>query len=189
MTEQQNDRQLVEAVQKHCQEAMAVIIKRYTGYVLTVIRGIGLPPLSEGDTEELASDVFFTFWNKAHTLRDPSALKPFLAQIARRLTIDLLRKQKQLVPLEEDILLSSEHSPESIVALREQSEIVVAALDAMEPTRRTCMIYRYYYNEPLAAIAKRMKLPLSTVKSHIYRGRKQVIATLKDWGYTYEERN
>lgn len=189
MNTNEQDAEWVLRTEQQDEHALEAVVRHYTGYVMTIIRKMAVPPLSEEDAEELTSDVFVLFWKKAHTLRDPFALKAFLAQIARHTAIDRLRRHNLYLPLEEDRLIVERHTPESISDLHEQTDIIAATLRSMDPTRRACMVYRYYYGEELAVIAKRLALPLSTVKSHIYRGRRQLIDTLHEKGYSYEEGN
>lgn len=189
MNEKEWDCELLLRVQEKDSEAFEQIVRRYTAYVLTIIRQIAVPPLYEEDAEELAADTFVTLWKKAGTVRDPFALKAYLAQIARNAAMGRLRRHKPALPLDDEILIAKETHPETVVALHEQTEILSAALEAMEPIRRHCLIRRYYYGESLANIAKHLSLPLSTVKSHVYRGRTQLIDALKEWGYSYEENN
>ena len=171
------------------ERALEAVVKHYTGYVLTVIRKTAVPPLAEEDAEELASNVFVTFWKKASEIRDPFALKAWLAQTARREAIDRLRRKKEWLPLEEDVLLTTEKQPDNILVFKDQAIIIAETLGTMDTVRRACLIYRYYYADELPTIAKRLNIPLSTVKSHIYRGRRQLIATLQERGYSYEEQN
>lgn len=188
MNHSERDAQLLERIRKKDSEALETVVRLYTGYVLTVIRKISIPPLTEEDAEELAADTFMTLWKKAEQLREPSALKAYIAQIAHNAAIDRARRHKITVPLDEQ-LIARDRSPETAASLHEQAQIITAALDAMESVRRACLFYRYYYGEELAQIAKRLNLPLSTVKSHIYRGRRQLIRTLHEWGYSYDENN
>ncbi len=187
MTDTEQSAQWCLAMQNGDSTAFEAIVRHYTAYVMTLIRQVSVPPLCEADAEELTADTFVLLWKHTKTIRDPFALKGYLSQIARRVAVDRLRQHKEALPLEEDILVSTDQTPETRSSLREQMHIIAEALDAMEPVRRSCMIRRYYYGEPLSSIAQRLSLPLSTVKSHIYRGRKQLIATLKDWGYSYED--
>ncbi len=182
-----NDHELVRRLQQKDVQALEAVMHRYTAYVLTVIRRVGVPPLSKEDAEELASDTFAALWRTAHSIRDPSALKAYLSKIARNLAMGRRRQHKEELPLEEDVLISQSGRPETLATLREQTAILSAALEAMKPVRRVCMLRRYYYGEPLADIATALSLPLSTVKSHVYRGRKQLVDALKERGYVYED--
>ncbi len=187
MNDAERSAQWCRAMQNGDPTAFEAIVRHYTAYVMTLIRQVSVPPLCEADAEELTADTFVLLWKHAKAIRDPFALKGYLSQIARRVAVDRLRQHKEALPLEEDVLVSAEQAPETRTSLREQMQIIAKALEAMEPVRRSCMIGRYYYGEPLHSIAKRLSLPLSTVKSHIYRGRKQLIAALKDRGYSYED--
>lgn len=182
-----NDAELILRIQSKDAGALEAVMHRYTAYVLTVIRRVGVPPLSEEDAEELACDTFAALWRTADSIRDPFALKAYLGKIARNLAVGRRRQHKEDLPLEEDILIARDGEPERIAALHEQTAIIRAALEAMEPVRRSCMLRRYYYGEPLTDIAAALEIPLSTVKSHVYRGRKQLIEALKEWGYVYED--
>lgn len=189
MTERERDAAWLRRVVAKDATALEAIVRQYTPYVAAIIGQMAVPPLTEEDAEELVSDTFVTLWKKAATVRDPYALKAYLAQIARHATTDRVRRRRETLPLEEDILLVAERSPESLSVLREQTAIIAEALGDMPTVRRSCMIRRYYYGEPLASIAAQLSLPLSTVKSHIYRGRRQLIETLRKGGYAYEEAN
>lgn len=189
MSKREQDAEWLLAIGEKDATAFEAVVQRYTAYVMTIIRQIAVPPLTPEDAEELTCDVFVTLWKKAGSVRDPFALKAFLAQIARHVTTDRLRRHKETLPLEEDILLVTEHSPESLSVLREQTALIESALRSMTAVRRSCMIRRYYYGEDLASIATSLSLPLSTVKSHVYRGRKQLIEILQKGGYDYEEAN
>ena len=179
---------LVRRLQEHDSKALEIIMQRYTAYVIAVIRRVGVPPLSEEDVEELASDTFEALWRTADRIREPSSLKAYLGQIARNLSMGRRRRHKNDLPLEEDVLTAAEDTTQTLAALHEQTAILCEALAAMEPLRRSCLIRRYYYGDSLAEIAKALCVPLSTVKSHVYRGRKQLIESLDKGGYTYEDR-
>ena len=189
MHHNERDAAWVMKIEQRDEAALEAVVRQYTGYVLTVIRKVSVPPLTEEDAEELASDVFVTLWKKAHVIHDPSALKAWLAQTARRASIDRLRQRREMLPLDDGVLLVDSKQPENVAVMREQSQIVAATLETMEPIRRACMLYRYFYGEELAVIAKRLALPLSTVKSHVYRGRQVLMEALKEWGYCDEKNN
>ena len=181
------DHEALERMRHGEEAALETLVRRYTAYVMTVIRQIAVPPLSDEDVEEATADVFVTLWKTAGQIRAASSLKAYLAQIARNVA---RRKRKRFVgwlSYEDDVLTLTDRSVESVAAAREQTAILGEALREMEPTRRECVIRRYYYGETLLAIAKVTSLPLSTVKSHVYRGRLQLLKSLQEGGYTYEE--
>lgn len=187
MTDRERDAALVLRIQERDSDAMETIVRLYTAYVMTVIRGTAVPPLSAEDVEELTADVFVTLWQTARAVRDPFALKGYLSRIARNAARRARKKHRAVLPLEDDILIAENDQPATLAALREQTRIVGEAVGAMPSVRRDCLIRRYFYDQPLAVIAAELSLPLSTVKTHVYRGRRELIEALRERGYAYEE--
>ncbi len=50
----------------------------------------------------------------------------------------------------------------------------------MEPTDRAIFLRYYYHCQPVAAISAELKLPLSTVKSRLRRGREKLRKALEN---------
>lgn len=136
--------------------------------------------------EEIVSDVFFSLWKSQHIFENHTTLKPYLAQIARNKTRNRLReKQNQIVFEEENVLdfiCIEEHFSE-----KEQIEKLRELLDELGKTERQLMLAYYFYGFKLEEIANTMQLPLSTVKSKIYRGRSKLISKFKERENAYEE--
>ena len=63
--------------------ALCEIIRKYTGYVYTILRNFSHGTLPQEDLEELTADVFLRLWNSRNRLRGGSDLAPYLAAIAR----------------------------------------------------------------------------------------------------------
>ena len=63
--------------------ALCEIIRKYTGYVYTILRNFSHGTLPQEDLEELTADVFLRLWNNRNRLRDGSELAPYLAAIAK----------------------------------------------------------------------------------------------------------
>ena len=59
--------------------ALCEIIRKYTGYVYTILRNFSHGTLPQEDLEELTADVFLRLWNSRNRLRDGSDLAPYLA--------------------------------------------------------------------------------------------------------------
>lgn len=68
------------------------LMKQYTGYVYTIVKGISCDCLEKEDMEEIVSDVFFSLWKSQQSFENHNTLKPYLAQIARNQTRNRLRE-------------------------------------------------------------------------------------------------
>ena len=133
---------------------------------------------------ETAEDLFQETWirvlEKSH-LYDPRwRFEAWLFSIARNLAIDLLRRRQ---PESLEGLLHSDDegtarewpdtgsaTPFETVAAGEQAERVKGILRRLPPEAREVLVLRFQEDMNLDEIAEVVKVPLSTVKSRLYRG-------------------
>lgn len=158
-------RQLVqrrERALEHC-------IRRYGGYVYTVVHNRCRGMLTREDQEELVSDVFLALWEHADTI-DPERLKGWLGGVARNKTTDALRRAHLTVPLEEAEPILDDAVMQRL-GERERAEGVRAALDALSGEDRE-IFYRFYdLCQTSGEIAAAMRMNPATVRTRLSRGR------------------
>ena len=155
-------------LQNGSEKALEWFIKTYTPYVTTVIRNIVGDNMSTGDIEELASDVFFKLWENAEKVHSP---KGFLGTVARNLAKSKCRRLGFSLPLEEDVLVIDEISPETVVEKKELRRAVRLAVLGMPLPDREIFLRYYYYFQTMEVISKEMDINLSTVKTKLRRGK------------------
>ncbi len=120
--------------------------------------------------EDIAQDVMETIWRKAH-LYDPhkSAAVTWVLQIARNRCIDLRRRNREFSFAAEDFFAipdPAEGSDDSLDATQRQERVRVA-LDALPQEQFTLVRLAFFEDLSQSAIAKRLNLPLGTVKSRL----------------------
>ena len=103
------DAKALTQLQSGDQQALEWFIDRYGNYVGTVVNSVLQNCMSREDVEEVAADVFVTFWKSAKNLL-PINLKGYLSRVARSLALRKLREKTQELPLEEDVLFIEENS-------------------------------------------------------------------------------
>lgn len=131
--------------------------------------------LTNQDIEEISSDVFYAVWRSRENLIQTDSLKPYIAQITRNMTKKKLMKSKNDSTFEEDVITIEVNDIAEDYVLAEQVEIVRKLLDEFKYPDRDILIAYYFYEYKLEEIAEKFKLPLSTVKSKIYRGKKEIV--------------
>ena len=166
-------RELTEAnalkqLQSGSEKALEWFIKTYTPYVTTIIRNIVADNMGTGDVEELAADVFFKLWENAQRVYSP---KGFLGTVARNLAKSQCRRLGFSLPLEEDILVIDEISPETVVGKKELRRAVRLAVLGMPLPDREIFLRYYYYFQTMEVISAEMGINLSTVKTKLRRGK------------------
>ena len=83
------DAQLVARCRTGDHDAWRELVDRFSRYVYAIaVQGFKLP---EHDAEDVFQEVFTRAYEHLHKLRDDEAIRPWLAQLTRRLCIDRLR--------------------------------------------------------------------------------------------------
>jgi RNA polymerase sigma-70 factor (ECF subfamily) len=73
------------------QAAWTELVERYSRYVYAiVVRGFRL---TDHEAEDAFQDIFLRVYERLGTLRDDAALRPWIAQVARRICIDRLAER------------------------------------------------------------------------------------------------
>lgn len=125
----------------------------------------------EASAEDLVQDVMLTVWHKAGQF-DPHRATPasWIYAIARNRRIDQSRRR----PLSqiEDIpdVESLEPDAVQIIALRQETEHLTAALTRLSPEQSQMLRAAYFDDIPHSGISERTGLPLGTIKSRIRLG-------------------
>jgi RNA polymerase sigma-70 factor, ECF subfamily len=146
--------------------------------------------ISLSGNRELAKDLFQETWirvlERGYQYDGKHEFSTWLYAVARNLTIDYLRKKNpiSLDGLTED----ADHVPVEpadgrplaweLIAQREQSERISAALLGIPAEYRETVVLRFQEGMALGEIAILTRSPLGTVKSRLYRGLNLLMAQL-----------
>lgn len=122
----------------------------------------------EADADDVIQEVFVTAYRRFDQLKDPEAFKAWILAIARNRCSDWYqqRAKQPEVPLDSvpERILSHGHPNRAVEAVRD-------TLSAL-PEREREILYLYYFAElSQAEIAKRLAIPVGTVKSRLYTAR------------------
>ena len=163
--------------------ALEALIGQYTPYVSSVIARILRG--RQADVEELTADVFLAAWDNRDRLR-PGQVKGYLGAIARNRAFNLLRADRQSLPLEDDVLLLEADGPDRELDKKEAARVVNGALSQLDKPQRELFVRHYYYGQTVQEAALAMGVNLSTAKTWLRRGRETLKTILKKEGYGHE---
>ena len=142
-------------------------VDRYSRYVYAiVVRGFRL---GHDEAEDVFQDVFLRVYERLGTLRDDEALRPWIAQVARRICIDRLAERGGAcypAALDEE---PSDPATEGELTGIEEAMDVHEALARLEPPCREMLDRFFARDEPYRVIADALSLPMGTVASRISR--------------------
>ena len=163
---------------------LEAFIERYTPYVAAI--AARMIPGCPQEWEELTADVFLCAWRERKKLQ-PGKVKSWLATVARNRVLNRLRERRELLPLEEDILVLAQDSPQRELEAQEAAQLVRAALETLEPSDRELFVRHYYYGQTVEKSAEEMGMNCSTAKNRLRRGREKLKWQLEREGYIFEE--
>ena len=172
-----NEAQALHKLKNGSEDALAWFIEHYSSYVHTVVGNIIGQSMSCADIEEVDADVFVTLWQHARQVR-AGMVKSWLGSVARNAAKNKLRELGLGMPLEDDVIATDGATPETEVERREQQRIVKEAVLSMRWPAREIFLRHYYYGQKVSDIAEEMAMNLSTVKTHLRRGREKLQTVL-----------
>ena len=174
------DGDLLRSLQKQSADALEQAIAQYGAYVLTIIRNRSRGVLTPEDHEEIASDVFLSLWHGAREITS-GQVSPWLGAVARNKTVEVMRRKKVFVPLEDDALISLDRLWEQMME-KERCAAIAQAMRALPDEDRE-IFYRFYdLSQTAAQIAEDLHLNASTVRSRLMRGRRTLREALEKGG-------
>ena len=179
-----DDRELLLRVQELDTDALAQIMKKYAGYVTTVIYNKGRQAMAPMDVEELASDVFIALWKHAGDI-SPQRLKGWLARVAGNKAVDWLRMHRETVDIEAVSMSVDDRLWERMDDM-ERRGLIEDALAKLNPEYRELFYRRYVLEQSSREIGEQMGLNAATVRTRLVRGRETLRSILTEGGYFHE---
>ena len=142
------------------------------------------------DSEEAVNDTYLGAWKSIPPHR-PQRLNTYLGKITRRCSLEkwkVANAQKRgggEVPLaleELEVCIPGCDSPETVVEMKELTQIINSFLKTLPDTEQKVFLYRYWYLMPIKAIVKQFGFSESKVKSMLSRSRNKLKMHLQKKG-------
>jgi RNA polymerase sigma factor (sigma-70 family) len=169
-----SDEELVGLLADGQPEALACLNERYSGLLLS----LAARSLDRPTAEEIVQDVLLKVWQHAHSF-DPQrgSFRPWVLQIARRLTLNELRRRRSRPQIEADAdstlldeLPDDGPEPAERMVRGEHGAAVRAALVGLPPPLRRAVALAFIDELTHAEVAGALRVPLGTAKTRIRSG-------------------
>ena len=158
------DAQLVSRCRDGEQAAWNELVERFSRYVYAIChQAFRLPP---EDAEDVFQEVFARVYEHLDRLRSDDAIRPWIAQLTRRLCIDRLRSGGREGPADEELELAA---VDEVLAGLDEALTVRACLDAVGDPCREILDRFFCRDESYKAIGDALDLPAGTIASRISR--------------------
>jgi RNA polymerase sigma-70 factor (ECF subfamily) len=181
-----SDEELVEACQAGESSAFDVLVARWEDR----IRGAAFRLLgSEEEARDAAQEAFLKAYRGLPAFKREARFSSWLYQIAINLCRDRLRRRKgrtlvSLDALEEvgPVIAGREPGAHDLVEQLDLRRAVRRAIGALSTEQREVVILKEYQGLTFLEIAQALELPVSTVKTRLYRGLGQLRVHLQNDG-------
>ena len=186
----QTDLQLVERTVAGDQKAFELLVIKYQR---RIERLIGRMVRDVDLVEDIAQETFIRAYKALHQFRGDAQFYTWLYRIAVNTAKKFLMEMKRDPVLTESqiksndddetnspgIELTSDETPESVLAAKEIAGAVNAAMDALPGDLRQAVVLREIDGLTYEEIAEVMNCPIGTVRSRIFRARESISAKVR----------
>jgi len=159
------DAELVSRCRAGEQAAWNELVERFSRYVYAI--AVQAFRLSPQDAEDVFQDVFARVYEHLDGLRNDEAIRPWIAQLTRRLCIDTLRVSGREGPVDPDDLEVAEL--DETLGRIDEAMTVRAGLDAVGEACQEILDRFFCRDQSYRAIGEALDLPAGTVASRISR--------------------
>jgi RNA polymerase sigma-70 factor (ECF subfamily) len=171
-----SDRDLILNTRRGDVEAFGELVTRHQRSIFNVCYRI----LHErGEAEDMSQETFI----RAHARLDSFDLErpfgPWIRRVAANICLNYLESQKVTSELDDEKDADESQNPQGSIEVKERSEQIRAALASLPANYRAVIELRHYQEMSYDEIASELKIPLSDVKSHLFRARKLLAEKLK----------
>ncbi len=181
-----SDEELVEACQAGESSAFDVLVARWEDR----IRGAAYRFLgSEEEARDVAQEAFLKAYRGLGAFKGESRFSSWLYQIATNLCRDRLRRRRtraavSLEELEETgpVIVETRPGAHEQLLQRDLAHAVRRAVHSLPDEQREVVILKEYQGLTFLEIAQSLELPVSTVKTRLYRGLGQLRLRLEREG-------
>jgi RNA polymerase sigma-70 factor (ECF subfamily) len=181
------DEELVEEFQGGNPHAFDVLVERWDRKIQGAIYRIMGPG---EDARDLCQETLLKAYRALGTFKKEARFSSWLYQIALNVCRDRMRRRKSRPSLSLDELMEAGEvappgrgpSPLELIEARDLSRAVAAAVESLPPEQREVIVLKEYQGLTFLEIAQALDLPISTVKTRLYRGLGQLRQRLERQG-------
>ncbi len=173
------DRVLVEKTKLGERTAFAELVELYKDKIFNYLyRLTG----SREDAEDLAQETFLRAYAKIDTFDTTLRFSPWIYRIAQNAAVDMMRRRKPMLYLDEPIASDTESGiawqvasdcpgPEEQVSFTHLKSEIEETIMQLPTAYRAVLLLRYTQEMSYEDMARTLELPVTTVKTRLHRAR------------------
>jgi RNA polymerase sigma-70 factor (ECF subfamily) len=166
---------LITQAQVGDRQAFDELVRRHRQGVINVVYRMC------GDThlaEDAAQDAFIRAWQRLASYQPRSPFRNWVYRIATNAALDMLRRDRQSVDVDELPLASPADGPEATLERKQRAERVQQAVLGLPTASRIVLVLREYEGLSYREIADTLDIPTGTVMSRLNYARTRIRESL-----------
>lgn len=137
---------------------------------------------NEQDALDATQEALLKVYKHLPTYKGDAMIHTWSQRIVTNVCMDMFRKRKRVVLMREDLRHEDAKASREVESGAMMTDLK-QAISRLPEVQQTAVVLRYIQEYNYQEIAEAMGLPINTVKSHLFRARKQ----LKKWLVAYQE--
>lgn len=130
---------------------------------------------NEADAADVIGEAILRAYRNMDTLKDIKAFRSWILRIVHNTSVDFIRKNSKVIPLDEVEIVENNNENNFINSLS-----LKEAINSLNQPYRAVIVLYYYENLSTSQIAKITDTTIVTVKQRLSRARKQLRELLKE---------
>lgn len=164
-------------------DAFDLLVERHTPAVYRVaFRVTG----DRGDAQDITQEAFLAAWQSLPRFRHDSAFSTWLYQIVTRRALNHVTRGRTrhvtdlLADLPDDLGAGTGRT--GVDSSEPAVDAVTAAVATLPPPQRVVIVLHHFEGLPYTEIATVTRSTVPAVRSHLFRARRTLAASLREWG-------
>lgn len=167
--ETKTDEKLVALVKEGDIASYEELVRRYlkplSSYAYRVVGSRAL-------AEEAVSDALFSVYKTIDRIDTKKKFSSYVFAVTRNSAISLVRREKQGLPLNEDVLTADDTEVYERMVQKDTEREIRQAVSALPPKYKSVVQLYYFHEISYSEIGKRLQIPVNTVRTHLNRAKK-----------------
>lgn len=166
------DAEIIQQVLAGHHEKFAGLVERYQAPLIHFLRRtLG----SDEDVFDCAQDAFLAAYRNLSRYSEEHPFRAWLYTIARNKALDLVRKRRRELPLIlDDNIVDHQPLPEEAWLAKEQASMLTEVLNELPEHYGQALYLRFHQELSYEEIALVLEVPVSRVKTYLYRGKEKL---------------
>ncbi len=136
------------------------------------------------ESVEIVQDVFLSFYKNIDKFEGRSKVYTWLYRVATNRAIDLVRKREREKKYIKKIYIEASSDNDTFSDNTVQNIVLGQALSKLDENFRLPLLLLEFENYSYEDIASKLNIPVNTVKTRIFRGRKKLLSIMQKIGVT-----